>query len=156
MTNGASFRSKLDCPEHRQLFDYWESLCANGQLPCRSSLSPVEIRRLLPAISLIDVAQPLDNSKVRLAGTKLREVYGREITGLSISDVFACEERKSAYCKSVEEEIPQKGATLTQTGVQHWLKLPLRCRSESVRMVLCLDVFESASEMASEKKLAIA
>jgi PAS domain len=152
----AAFRNALARPEHRQLFDYWESLCGENGLPCRSAFSPHQVRRLLPAISLIDVARPLMHSTVRLAGTRLRELYGKEITGLPLSEVIDCNGRKEAYGRAVEAGEPQHGTTPTEAGFQHWLKLPLRCGSNTVSMVLCLDVFESAYENRTEKKLSLA
>jgi hypothetical protein len=152
----AAFRSALARPEHRQLFDYWESLCGENGLPSRSAFSPHHVRRLLPAISLIDVTDPLMQSTVRLAGTKLRELYGREITGLPLSDVIDCSDRSQAFGRAVEAGEPQHGKTPTDSGFQHWLKLPLCGNSDKVAMVLCLDVYESMYENRTEKKLAMA
>src|SRR5258706_15501779 len=78
---------------HEELFAYWASLREGARLPGRRHLDPGDIRRLLPTVSLIDVlprsgaAEPLDY-RVRLAGTGLYGVYGREITGKRLIEVY--------------------------------------------------------------------
>ena len=50
-------------------------------MPERSDIHPAHIPRLLPNVSLIDV-DPLNGAcRIRLAGTRLRDVYDREISG---------------------------------------------------------------------------
>jgi hypothetical protein len=164
LDDGELIRGKLQLPEQRQLWDYWRGLCAEGGLPCKSAFSPAKIPRLLPCLSLIDVADPIKKSTIRLAGTRLREVYGHEITGMAIADVhqsFDCDERLEAYRMVVEEQRPLWGETQLRTPsnrpvVQHWLKLPLRSQSEDIRMVLCLDIVVSSAESLSEKILVTA
>ena len=69
---------------HEELFAYWASLRAAGRLPARRDIDPARFKRHLPTVSLIDVArEPLD-FHMRLAGTGLYGVYGREITGRSL------------------------------------------------------------------------
>ena len=78
-----AFRAQLVVPEQRQLYDYWLG-CASGQdMPTRADINPAQIPRLLPYHQLIDVHEDIGRSKVRLAGTRLRDVYDREITGLA-------------------------------------------------------------------------
>jgi hypothetical protein len=79
----ASVRAQLVIPEQRQLYDYWTDRSRNRPMPERKDISPADIPRLLPWISLIDVEKSPRRYRVRLAGTRLREVYDREsvITG---------------------------------------------------------------------------
>ena len=72
---------------HEELFAYWSSLKAGAPLPTRDRLHPEGMKRLLPTVSLIEVLQGdgLDY-RMRLAGTGLYHVYGREITGRHESD----------------------------------------------------------------------
>ena len=52
-------------------------------MPDRADISPAHFPlRLLPQVSLIDAKLGSGKLKVRLAGTRLREIYDREITGL--------------------------------------------------------------------------
>ena len=148
-------------PEHRQLFDYWTSLL-DGQLPCRSNFKPAQVPRLLPGLFLVDVARPLAKSRIRLAGTKLREIYDREITGHHILDLDHSDHHGywlDAYRVAVEELRPSSGIVTCVTRSarvmhQHWLKLPLRNRADSIDIVLCLDVFVETAEIAASLKFA--
>ena len=82
-----AFRAQLVVPEQRQLYDYWLSCGGGKPMPCRSDINPADIPRLLPFVSLIEVAEDVKQSRVRLAGTRLRDVFDREITGLTIDDL---------------------------------------------------------------------
>ena len=42
---------------HEELFTYWTSLRDGARLPARRDLDPAGMKRLLPTVSLIDVAR---------------------------------------------------------------------------------------------------
>src|SRR4051794_16959490 len=79
---------------HEELFAYWASRKAGARLPARRDLDPADIKRLLPSLCLIDVLAGapragLVDYRVRLAGTGLYGVYGREITGRRLAEVYS-------------------------------------------------------------------
>jgi hypothetical protein len=86
-TGSKAFRAQLVVPEMRQLYDYWLERAGERAYPARHDINPCHVPRLLSGISLIDVAADITQSKIRLAGTRLREVYDREITGLAIGSL---------------------------------------------------------------------
>ncbi len=154
-TVNIAFRAQLVVPEQRQLYDYWIEKASGRPMPDRADVHPAHIPRLLPNISLFDV-DPKDGScRIRLAGTRLRDVYDREITGLGIGDLDFGDKRDywmQAYRRTIEEGKPTQGVVRgprvnKEHLVQYWLKLPL-CRNGNagVGMILCLDQFQSASE----------
>ena len=56
--------------------------CAQSKpIPSRYDIDPVDIPHLLPGLSLLDAGEDLDALRYRLAGTRVREIYGTEITG---------------------------------------------------------------------------
>ena len=70
---------------HEELFAYWSSLRDGGRLPGRRNIDPRDFKRHLPTVSLTDVRHtPQRDYRLRLAGTGLYGVYGREITGLKL------------------------------------------------------------------------
>ena len=150
-----AFRAQLVVPEQRQLYDYWISKAAGRSMPDRSDIHPAQFPRLLPNISLIDVDTSDGSCRIRLAGTRLRDVYDREITGLGIGDLDFGDKRDywmAAYQRAIEEGKPTQGVIRgprvnKEHLVQYWLKLPL-CRNGAtgVGMLLCLDHFQSAAE----------
>ncbi|MBC8037495.1 MAG: PAS domain-containing protein [Rhizobiales bacterium] len=150
-----AFRAQLVVPEQRQLYDYWIEKACGRPMPDRSDVHPAHIPRLLPNISLIDVDPGDGGCRIRLAGTRLRDVYDREITGLGIGDLDFGDKRDywmQAYRRTIEEGKPTQGVVRgprvnKEHLVQYWLKLPL-CRTgcAGVGMILCLDHFQSATE----------
>ena len=77
---------------HEELFAYWSSRRRGGGLPARADIHPGGFKRLLPTVSLIDVIPQgpcrAPDYRIRLAGTALYNVYGREITGRGLGEVY--------------------------------------------------------------------
>ena len=147
---------------HEELFAYWASLREGARLPGRRHVDPAGIKRLLPTVSLIDVApapgkgEALD-FRMRLAGTALYGVYGREITGKRLSDIYntaACDYWRDELGKVVAERRPAVGVhNLAWRGASHlsilWLRLPLASDGERVDMILGLDAVVGMSQSQS-------
>ena len=78
---------------HEEMFAYWASMRGGQKFPARAQLDPDHIKRHLPHVSLIDVYTDKTTGKrsyrQRLAGTGLYSVYGREITGQPLEEVYA-------------------------------------------------------------------
>jgi hypothetical protein len=156
-----SFRAQLLLPEQRQLFDYWLAQAGERPMPKRCEISPSHFARLLPSICLIDVAADIGESRIRLAGTRLRDVYDREITGLAISQLFAGDRQDywmTAFHHTIRNVRPTQGVVrgphcAKDHLVHYWLKLPLATDKRGVGMVLCLDSFLQAAEESVFQRL---
>ena len=133
---------------HEELFAYWNSLRADAAVPPRGRLDPGGMTRLLPTVSLIEVLQGdgLDY-RIRLAGTGLYNVYGREITGQLLSEVYntaAAEYWRAELGKVVRERRPAVGVqNMAWRGASHlsiiWIRLPLSTTGSEVDMILGYD-----------------
>ena len=132
---------------HEEIFAYWASRREGAQLPKRANIDPAHFKRHLPTISLIDVTgEPLDY-RLRLAGTGLYNVYGREITGRTLDDVYntsAAEYWRAELDKVVEQRRPGVGVhNFGWRGASHlsilWLRLPLASDGVNVDMILGYD-----------------
>ncbi|MFC3070976.1 motility/cell cycle regulatory protein MopJ [Phenylobacterium soli] len=131
---------------HEELFAYWASRRKGAMLPGRRDLSPGDIKRLLPTVSLIDVLrEPLD-FRVRLAGTALYDVYGREITGRRLAEIYnsSAADYWRSELSQVAEGKPSVGVhNLAWRGASHlsilWLRLPLASNGTDVDMILGYD-----------------
>lgn len=131
---------------HEELFAYWASRRQGAKLPGRRDLSPGDIKRLLPTISLLDVSRdPLD-FRVRLAGTGLYDVYGREITGRRLPEIYntSAADYWRAELGQVAQGKPAVGVhNLAWRGASHlsilWLRLPLASNGTDVDMILGYD-----------------
>ena len=163
--DGKAFRAQLVVPEQRQLYDYWVAKAGSSRMPSRADIVPGEIPRMLSGISLVEVRDTaIGNSRVRLAGTRLREIYDREITGLTLDDLDWGDKRSywlAAFERTISEGLPTQGVVKgprlhKEHMVQYWLRLPLRYLGAGVGMVLCFDYFMSAADRLDEEMAAIA
>lgn len=147
MLSGRAFRAQLVTPGQRELFDYWLRSADGRLMPARSDLDPLKVPRLLPNMGLIDVRDGVHKASFRLAGTRLHEIYGQEITGKRVGEVFsgAC----GAYWQRVHGRLVEAGLPLQGVvrgpaeGREHvlmfWLRLPLSEDGGRVDRILCYD-----------------
>lgn len=155
-----AFRAQLIVPEQRQLYDYWLEVAASNAIPNRTDINPIHLPKLLAGISLIDVHADVGQARVRLAGTRLRDIYDVEVTGMLVTDLPCgnkSEYWQAAYRRTIELAQPTQGVVQgpivnKEHVVQYWLKLPLRTTSQRVGMVLCYDHFVPASEILHEQE----
>ena len=142
---------------HEELFAYWASLRAGGRLPGRRDLDPGAFKRHLPTVSLIDVLPKPRDYRMRLAGTGLYGVYGREITGRRLAEVYAppaAEYWRAELDRVVAERRPSVGAhNLAWRGASHlsvlWLRLPLASNGYDVDMLLGFDAVVGLNQIAT-------
>ncbi len=133
---------------HEELFAYWARLRAGPTLPSRRKLEPAAIKRLLPTVSLVEVVrgEALDY-RMRLAGTALYNVYGGEITGRRLAEVYntaAADYWRDELGRVVKNRKPGAGVhNLAWKGSSHlsliWIRLPLATRGAEVDMILGYD-----------------
>jgi hypothetical protein len=146
---------------HEELFAYWASLRAGARLPGRRDLDPADVKRLLPTLSLTDVLwdQPrsgLVDYRIRLAGTGLYNVYGREITGRRLGEIYsapAADYWRRELGQVVAQRRPLVGVhSLAWRGAGHlsilWLRLPLAADGERVDMILGFDAVVGVAQPA--------
>lgn len=148
MLSARAFRSQLVMQGQRELFDYWLRSAEGRRMPARSDLDPLKVPRLLPHMGLIDLRAGHAEAAFRLAGTRLHEIYGQEITGLRADDVFSGD--AAPYWRRVHDRVAELGTPLhgvvkgPAQGRDHivlfWLRLPLSEDGERVDRILCYDV----------------
>lgn len=148
MLSGRAFRAQLVTQGQRELFDYWLRSAGQRRMPARSDLDPLKVPRLLPHIGLIDVRAGVDQASFRLAGTRLHDIYGQEITGKRADEVFSGD--SAEYWHRIHARVMEKGLPLhgvvrgPAKGRDHvvlfWLRLPLSEDGGRVDRILCHDV----------------
>ncbi|HEY3799828.1 MAG TPA: PAS domain-containing protein [Caulobacteraceae bacterium] len=130
---------------HEELFAYWSQLKRPGALPARRDLDPTAIKRHLPMVSLTQVIG--HDYRMRLAGTALWGVYGGEITGRPLTEVYnsaAADYWRGELDQVVEERKPRAGHhSMAWRGASHmtllWLRLPLASNGRDVDVILGYD-----------------
>ena len=147
MLSERAFRAQLVTQGQRELYDYWRETAGFRAMPARSDINPFSVPKLLPCIGLIDLTEGLAEAQFRLAGTRLRDVYGDEITGKRIDRVFAgaCAD----YWRDIHAKVAGEGSPLhgvvrgPAPGRDHivlfWLRLPLSQDGSKVDRILCYD-----------------
>jgi hypothetical protein len=78
--------SQILHPSSRALFRFWETMRAERAAPHRAQLDLKQLSELLPDLFILERDRPRHSYRWRLAGTRICELYRRELTG---SDIFA-------------------------------------------------------------------
>ena len=105
--------SKVQHPALRGIHSHWETIRGTRPMPLRSDLSPVDIVPLLPHVLLIDVTSDPRDFRLRLVGTAIQQVTGRDMTGKMISEVFPADfyaEVHRDWSSVVDEKQPLLGS----------------------------------------------
>ncbi len=149
MLSGRGFRAQLVTQGQRELYDYWLHSAGSRRMPARSDLDPLRnVPKLLPCIGLIDVGRGLADAWFRLAGTRLHDIYGEEITGKRVDQIFsgpAADYWHRVHASVIESGLPRHGVVRGPAeGRDHvvlfWLRLPLSEGSGRVDRILTYDM----------------
>lgn len=71
---------------------YWRDKCADGTLPTRAAIDPVEIPRLLPYLVIAEIEREPMRVRYRLVGTRVAEANGSDYTNRYLDECnFAVE-----------------------------------------------------------------
>lgn len=143
----ATFRAQLVLPEQRLIFDYWLEKAAGRSMPDKNDICPTEIPRHLPLVSLIEIETEPMNFKFRLAGTRTRDIYQQEVTGMRMTEFTEAQNRD--YWLSAHERIANTGrpAQGILRGpeqsrdhlVQYWIRLPLAVDGIGPKLIFGFD-----------------
>ncbi|RDD62370.1 PAS domain-containing protein [Ferruginivarius sediminum] len=131
---------------HRAAYAYWRSKAAEGRLPGRRDIDPVEIPEMLPWISLSDVIRDGEDVRFRfrLVGTGIVERCGRDVTGKTFEEAYhahALREQRQAFARVANSGRPFLEAShLLAPGKEYVayerLILPLARDGRHVDMIL--------------------
>ena len=75
-------------PTSRMLHSYWDRLRRARAAPERSEIEPGEIRNLLADSLILEVDMSRSAASVRLAGTHVCALFGRELRGRSFGEIW--------------------------------------------------------------------
>jgi hypothetical protein len=85
--------AQAHCPRLHLCFRYWLSKRNGNGLPGRCDIDPIEMERFLPSMNLFQVEHNGGARRflIRLAGTNLVEILGRDVTGAYVDQICAPE-----------------------------------------------------------------
>jgi hypothetical protein len=150
-----AFRAQLVIAEQRQLYDHWATLAGGQGMPARRAIRPHDFPRLLPNVSLISIERAPRRYRYRLAGTRLRDIFDREVTGLYLDEIDLggnAEYWRSAHDRVADTGRPAQGVVrgsrmVKNHLVQFWLRLPLETEDGAPGLILSHDVCVPVSDL---------
>ncbi len=111
----------------RVLYDYWNRVRGARAAPERSEMKPDAIRKILGDVFILETGGP-DPHQVRLAGTQICTLLGRELRGRSFAEPFADDEQAEIYSlldSSVRTATPVIAGVIGETEDKRLLGLEL-------------------------------
>src|SRR5260221_13021391 len=99
----------------RELYGYWDRLRRGQPAPQRSEIEPSDIRRILADTFILEVADR-ETYTIRLAGTRICALYGREIKGTNFLDLWANEDRQAIATLAAAVSSDAAAAVLSLKG----------------------------------------
>jgi hypothetical protein len=99
----------------RELYDYWDRLRRGQPAPHRSDIEPSDIRRILADTFILEVAGR-EAYTVRLAGTRICALYGREIKGANFLDLWTSDDRQAIATLAAAVSTDAAAAVLSLEG----------------------------------------
>ena len=135
-----------DDPDLLELFALWQKKRGKRVMPSRSDFNPWEFRKLLPTVQLYDVGRVEGTYRVRLVGSTIVALCGRDNTGKPPGHGLPESDARSIV--EVLNLVVRRRAPLFGRGRVHWLTgkdhrryegcvLPLSDDGVSVNIVLC-------------------
>jgi hypothetical protein len=117
----------------RELYDYWNRLRRGQPAPHRSDIEPSDIRRILADTFILEVGDA-ETYVIRLAGTRVCALYGREIKSTNFLDLWAADDRQAIATLAAAVSRDAAAAVLSVEGhtarrrtlACEFLLLPLR------------------------------
>ena len=76
----------------RLLFSHWDRLRGERAAPSRGDIDPAHLRNLLADVFMLD-AQPWREGRIRLAGTRICALFGHELKGQRLPELWFESER---------------------------------------------------------------
>ncbi len=123
-------------------FDLWQSKQTDGYLPSRGDFHPKDLISTLPSVMLVNVHRHPTDFSVRLVGTHIVEMMGRDPTGMRVADMrgganlvnrFTAATDKASPYLAVDVETPFKSKQVPSYSV---LVLPLADATGAVNMLM--------------------
>jgi hypothetical protein len=139
-------------PDLLEMYAYWQHKRGPRPMPSRADIEPVEIKRLLPGMLLVDVRPSPDRPHdfvYRLVGTREVEMRGHDPTGKRVAEAYygkSADVVTACYRRVAEAGQPFLDEDCYHLPGQEWspsasIYLPLSNDGTRVNMVLVYSSF---------------
>ena len=97
-----------DNPRFVELRDYWNKKRGTRAMPSRADIDPLDLRSHLGSLVMIDVLPGAADFRMRLIGTSITNVYGRDSTGKTLSELKAGDPEWWRFCDELYRAVAQQ------------------------------------------------
>lgn len=125
----------------QKIYNYWQSVRGTAQLPYRYNIDPTQFTDILPDVLILDATD--SHYKVKLAGSRICELFDRELRDTSFSTLFMAQDQTTpaAICKTIlNESVPAIfgliGHANKQTLPIEAILLPVKDREEKTSSLI--------------------
>ncbi len=74
-------------PRLQSVLGHWRAACGDRRMPAQRDIDPAAMVKALPYIFINEPVGDGDDYRVRLVGSAFEEIFGRDITGRTLSDI---------------------------------------------------------------------
>lgn len=122
------------------LIGHWQSHRNSAGHVARDDIDPGALRSMLSCISIVEIDEG-GEGRFRIAGSRLREIFGQEVRGMPVADIAGVHGECYALGLSaaLERGEPVGGVIETVDRIHAWLRLPLMGEDGTLNQVLCHD-----------------
>ena len=122
------------------LVGYWRSLRDSAGRVSRESVDPGALRSTLACVSIVELDEN-GEGRFRIAGSRLREIFGMEVRGMRVTEIAGAHGDCYALglSSALERGEPVGGVIETGGRIHCWLRLPLTGPDGQLNQVLCHD-----------------
>lgn len=126
----------------RLLIAHWHELRAADGRVAREAIDPGTILSTLACLSIVEM-DAAGEGRFRIAGSRLRDLFGMDIRGRRVAEIAGTHgECYALGLTAALERGEPVGGIMEQGGRLHaWLRLPLTDDSGNLTQVLCHDEF---------------
>lgn len=90
----------------KELYALWDELRGNAPMPSKNDFKPERMRAYLPNLYIVDIIDGGADYRLRLIGTALTQMVGRDMTGCLLSEVPETRWRAQVYDLVIREKAP--------------------------------------------------
>jgi hypothetical protein len=152
-----TIRAHLHAEAPLAVLDYWERLRGPRRFPSRADFNPMEVRKHLPLIFMLDVL-PNETWRYRVVGTVIADFFGTgNPSGMTPQDIFGdnaevaltplriCTDERALYMHTASASWLYRDRNFVHYTV---LLLPFGESDDKVEKILCCAEFVSEEEAA--------
>ncbi len=140
-----------DSPRFRDLKAYWDAKRGTRAMPRRADIDPLELRKHLGSLVLIEVLPGMTDFRMRLIGSTIVETLGRDSTGKLLSELKPADVNWWRFCDDLYRTVATRAVVARARGNLRMVGrdfrsfdsvlLPLDAGDGTVGMILAEQIF---------------